>query len=128
MSHLPLPPITAVFENGQWPHLPPPPLHKGREVVQTMRNSFKNVQKCHYKQHCYGLLTQKHFLQMWCGFSSCQLVYGKKLNLSYIMDNTPALEGSSVSSVFAQNTNVLYSVCQAEQAGSSDRKALQHKI
>lgn len=44
------------------------------------------------------------------------------------MDNTPALEGSNVSSVFAQNTNVLYSVCQAKQAGSSDRKALQHKI
>ena len=42
-----------------------------------------------------------------------------------MMDNTPALDGSAVSSAFAQNINVLYSAHQAEQVESSDRKALE---
>ena len=69
---------------------------------------------------------------MWCGFSSYQLVYGKNPNIPSVMTaNPPTLEGTTVSSSFAQHINTLDAARQAYiQAESSERirKALRHKI
>ena len=54
-------------------------------------------------------LNAKNCLPMWCGFSSYQLVYGKNPNLPLVMtDNSPALEGSTVSSAYFHKTLIHY--------------------
>ena len=77
-------------------------------------------------------LNAKNSLQMWCGFSSYQLVYGKNPNIPSVMTaNPPALEGTTVSSYFAQHMNTFHAARQAYiQAESSERirKALRHTI
>ena len=77
-------------------------------------------------------LNIKNSLQMWCGFSSYQLVYGKNLNIPSVMtDNPPALEGSTISSSFAQHINTLHAARQSYiEVESSERicKALRYKI
>ena len=53
-------------------------------------------------------------LQMWNGFSSHQLVFGKKTNLPGVMsDKLPALEGTTSSGIFAQHLNALHEARRA---------------
>ena len=77
-------------------------------------------------------LNAKNSLQMWCGFSSYQLVYGKNLNISSVMtDNPPALEGSTISSSFAQHINTLHAASRSYiEVESSEHicKALRYKM
>ena len=77
-------------------------------------------------------LNAKNSLQMWCGFSSYQLVYGKNPNIPSVMtDNLPALKGSTISSCFAQHINTLHAARQSYiEAESSERirKALRSKM
>ena len=74
----------------------------------------------------------KNSLQMWCGFSSYQFVYGKNPNIPSIKtDNPPTLEGSTISSSFAQHINTLHAAHQSYiEAESSEHihKALRSKI
>ena len=54
-------------------------------------------------------LNAKNSMQMWCGFSSYQLVYGKNPNIPSVMtDNPPPLEGRTISSSSAQHINTLH--------------------
>ena len=48
-------------------------------------------------------------LQMWNGFSSHQLIFGKNPNLPCVTDGLPGLEGSTSSDTFAQHLNALHS-------------------
>ena len=77
-------------------------------------------------------LNAKNSLQMWCGFSSYQLVYGKNLNIPSVMtDNPPALEGSTISSSFAQHINTLHAASRSYiEVESSEHicKALRYKM
>ena len=53
-------------------------------------------------------------LQMWNGFSSHQLIFGKNPSLPGIMaDGLPALEGSTSSETFAQHLNALHDARRA---------------
>ena len=74
----------------------------------------------------------RNALQMWHGYSSYQLVFGKNPNLPNIMTSgPPALEGSTTSEVLAKHLNVLHSARQAFIKSESDeriRRALRHKI
>ena len=51
----------------------------------------------------------RNFLQMWNGYSSHQLVFGRNPKLPVIMtDALPALEGITSSQIFAQHLNMLH--------------------
>ena len=77
-------------------------------------------------------LNAKNSLQMWNGFSSYQLTFGKNPNLpSTMTDMLPALEGSTGSSTVAEHLNALHIARRAYvQAESSERirRALRHKV
>ena len=74
----------------------------------------------------------RNSLQMWQGYSSYQLVFGKNPNLPNIMvDAVPALEGTTSSETLAKHLNALHSSRQAFIKSESDeriRRALRHKI
>ena len=74
----------------------------------------------------------KNCLQMNGGYSPYQLVYGRNPKLPSIMtDEPPALEGSTISSVFGTHLNALYAARKAfVQAESSEkiRRALRHQV
>ena len=64
--------------------------------------------------------------QMWCGFSSYQLVYGKNPNIPSLMtDNPPALEGSTISSSFAQHINTLHAARRSYIKAESLKRSLE---
>lgn len=74
----------------------------------------------------------RNSLQMWCGFSSYQLVFGQNPNLPNIMSSQlPALEGSTTSEVLAKHMNALHAARRAfveSEAGERIRRALRSKI
>lgn len=74
----------------------------------------------------------KNSLQMWHGFSSYQLVFGKNPNLPNIMtDQPPALEGLSSSEILVQHLNGLHAARRAFIESESDervRRALRGKV
>ena len=74
----------------------------------------------------------KNSLQMWHGFSSYQLVFGRNPNLSNIMtDQAPALEGSSTSEVLVRHLNGLHAARRAfieSEASERVKRALRSKI
>ena len=74
----------------------------------------------------------RNSLQMWNGFSSHQLVFGKNPNLPGIMsDKLPALEGTTSSEIFAQHLNALQAARRAyiqTEANERIRRALRTKI
>ena len=74
----------------------------------------------------------KNSLHMVHGFSSHQLVFGTNPNLPNILtDEPPALEGKTMSEIFAKHLNCLHSSRQLFIQSESDeriRRALRHKI
>lgn len=74
----------------------------------------------------------RNALQMWHGFSSYQLVFGKNPNLPNIMEATPpALEGSTSSAILAQHLNALHEARKSfiqSEASERIRRALRTKI
>ena len=74
----------------------------------------------------------RNTLQMWNGFSSHQLIFGKNPNLPGVMtDGLPGLEGSTSSDTFAQHLNALHSSRRAyiqTEANERIRRALRGKI
>ena len=73
----------------------------------------------------------RNSLQMWNGYSSHQLVFGKIPNLPNIMQDTlPALEGRTRSEVFSQHLNALHATRKAfiqSEAEEMIRRALRNK-
>ena len=58
--------------------------------------------------------TQLFTVQMWNGFSSHQLIFGKNPNLPGIITNwLPALENSTSSEILAQHLNALHDARRA---------------
>ena len=74
----------------------------------------------------------KNALQMWNGFSSYQLVFGKNPNLPNIMnDNLPALQGSTSSEILSEHLNALHAARQAFVKSEADeriKRALRSKV
>ena len=74
----------------------------------------------------------RNSLQMWHGYSSYQLVFGKNPNLPNIMtDNIPALQGKTSSEVLANHLNVLHATRRAfieSECSERIRRALRCKI
>ena len=77
-------------------------------------------------------INAKNALQMVYGYSPYQLVFGVNPNLpSVLVDKPPALEGTTISKMFASHLNTLHSARRAfMQAESSERirRALRHQI
>ena len=74
----------------------------------------------------------RNSMQMWCGYSSHQLVFGVNPNLPNIMtDNLAALEGTSISRTFADHLSYLHQSrklfigCEADER---IRRALRNKV
>jgi hypothetical protein len=74
----------------------------------------------------------KNSLQMWHGYSSYQLVFGKNPNLPNVMTaQLPALEGTSTSEVLVKHLNSLHAAREAfieSEADERVRRALRSKI
>ena len=74
----------------------------------------------------------KNSLHSHHGFSSHQLVFGRNPNIPNILsDSPPALEGSTMSEVFAKHLNALQSAREAFVRSDADerlRRALRHKV
>ena len=74
----------------------------------------------------------KNSLQMWHGFSSYQIVFGKNPNLPNVMtDQIPARAGSTTSEVLAKHLIALHEARQAYVRSEADeriRRALRSKI
>jgi hypothetical protein len=74
----------------------------------------------------------RNSLQMWNGFSSQQLVFGKNQNLPNIMQaELPALEGTTCSEAFSKHLNVLHETRKAyiqTEADERIRRALRSKV
>lgn len=74
----------------------------------------------------------RNTLQMWNGFSSHQLIFGKNPSLPGIMtDGLPALEGSTSSETFAQHLNALHAARKAyieTETNERIRRALRGKV
>jgi hypothetical protein len=74
----------------------------------------------------------RNSLQMWHGFSSYQIVFGKNPNLPNIMtDKPPALEGVTTSEVLAKHLNALHAARRAfiqSEADERIRRALRCKV
>ncbi len=77
-------------------------------------------------------INAKNSLQMTHGWSPYQLVFGSNPNLpSVLVDKPPALEGTTISEVFAKHLNSMHAARKAFiQAESSERirRALRHNI
>ncbi|CAG2239162.1 unnamed protein product [Mytilus edulis] len=74
----------------------------------------------------------RNSLQMWNGFSSHQLVFGKNPNLPNLMHaQLPALEGTTGSEAFAKHLNTLHETRKAyiqTEADERIRRALRSKV
>jgi transposase InsO family protein len=74
----------------------------------------------------------RNSLQMWNGFSSHQLVFGRNPNLPDIMTaKIPALDEYTSSKLFAEHLNALHAARQAyikSESAERVRRALRHKI
>ena len=74
----------------------------------------------------------RNSLQMWHGFSSYQIVFGKDPNLPYVMtDNLPALVGVTTIEAIAKHLNALHSARKAyiqSEAHKCLRRALRSKV
>ena len=74
----------------------------------------------------------RNSLQMWHGFSSYQIVFGKNPNLPNVMtDNLPALEGVTTSESTAKHLNALHSARKVyiqSEAHERVRRALRSKV
>ena len=74
----------------------------------------------------------RNSLQMWCGYSSHQLVFGVSPNLPNILtDNIAALDGTTASKSFAEHINYLHECRKAFIACEADeriRRALRNRI
>ncbi len=68
-------------------------------------------------------INAKNTLKMFYGYSPYQLIFGSNPNLSSVMvDQPPALEGTTISEQFAKHLNALHARRQAfSKAGSSVR-------
>ncbi|XP_057310466.1 uncharacterized protein LOC130648431 [Hydractinia symbiolongicarpus] len=77
-------------------------------------------------------LNSKNSLHMNSGHSSYQLVFGRNPNLPSVLNaNPPALEGVTVSHVFAKHINALHNAGKAfieAEASERVRRALRHQI
>ena len=80
----------------------------------------------------FWAVNAKNCLQMWNGFSSYQLVFGRNPAIpSNLLNNPPALEGRTISEGFADHLAALHSARQAFMQIESDqklRKALRHNV
>ena len=80
----------------------------------------------------YWAINAKNALQMWSGFSSYQLVFGRNPNIpSTLTDNLPALEGTTINHSFAKHIHAIHSARSAFiEAESSEkvRRALRIKL
>ena len=76
--------------------------------------------------------TARNSLQMWDGFSSHQLTFGKNPNLPGMMtDKLPARNGTTSSEAFAQHLNVLLEArkaCIQTESNERVRRALHTKV
>ena len=76
--------------------------------------------------------TARNCLQMWHGYSSYQMVFGKNPNLPNIMsDGLPALEGTNGSEALARHLNALHAARRAfiqSEADERIRRALRAKV
>jgi hypothetical protein len=74
----------------------------------------------------------RNSLQMWNGFSSQQLVFGKNQNLPNIMQaELPALEGTTCSEAFSKHLNALHETRKAyiqTEADEMIQRALRSKV
>ena len=74
----------------------------------------------------------RNSLQMWNGFSSHQLIFGKNPNLpGFMTDGLPALEGSTSSERLAQHLNAMHATRRAyieTESNERIRRALRGKI
>jgi transposase InsO family protein len=74
----------------------------------------------------------KNSLQMWHGYSSYQIVFGRNPNLPNVMtENVPALAGSTSSEVLAEHLNALHAARKAFVESEADeriRRALRCKV
>ena len=74
----------------------------------------------------------RNSLQMWHGYSSYQLVFGKNPNLPNIMtDDLPALDGLTTSDILAEHLNTLHATRVAfiqSEADERIRRALRSKV
>ena len=74
----------------------------------------------------------KNCLHMNSGYSLYQLVFGRNPNLpNVLVDKPPALQGSTISKVFAEHINTLHSSRQAfikSESSEKIRRALRHQI
>ena len=73
----------------------------------------------------------RNTLQMWNGFSSRQLIFGKNPSLPGIMtDGLPAFKGSTSSETFAQHLNALHDARRAYIQTETDERirALRGKV
>ena len=74
----------------------------------------------------------RNSLQMWNGFSSHQLVFGRNPNLPDVMNaRIPALDEYTNSQVFAEHLNALHAARQAytkSESAERIRRALRHKV
>lgn len=74
----------------------------------------------------------KNSLQMWHGFSSYQLVFGRNPNLPNVMhEGPPALDGKTTSDTLARHLNALHEARKAfveSEASERIRRALRSKI
>ena len=74
----------------------------------------------------------KNCLQMWSGYSACQLVFGINPNLPNIFNaNLPALDESTISRSLAEHLNILHSSRKAfieSECSERIRRALRHRI
>ena len=106
---------------------------RNHAVVDTMlqKMCFQNPKTSHDVLLCWANMA-KNSLQMWHGFSSFQLVFGKNPNLPNIMTaQAPALEGTTSSEVFAKHLASLHSARHAfieSEAEERIKRALRNKI
>ena len=74
----------------------------------------------------------RNFLQMWNGYSSHQLVFGRKSTpFKHNNDNLPAVEGSTSSEIFAKHLNTLHAARKIfiqTEADERIRRALRNKV
>ena len=88
--------------------------------------------KCDLETALAWALSAKNSLQSFYGFSPNQLVFGRNPNLpSVLVDDPPALEGTSCSQMIADNLNALHRAREAfiqQEASEKIRQALRHQI
>jgi len=101
-------------------------------VDRCLEKNVEENSKLKLKNALAWAINAENCLQMWNGFSSYQLVFGQNPNLPNVMvDQLPALEGTTNNDVFAAHVNALHSARRAYievESSSKVRKALKHKV